>query len=74
MTDTVCMLPWCNRAKDHNDAMCRWHWGRLPSDLVEAYWDTKPYSNERRGMLLKVFRWAFANRGRMDIEAVKADV
>jgi len=69
--DTVCMLPGCTAAKDEDWAMCQRHWGRLPSDLVEAYWDTKPHSNERRGMLLKVFRWALANRGRMEIEVVK---
>ena len=66
----VCMLPGCSTAKDEDFAMCFWHWGRLPSDLVEAYWDTKPYSNERRGMLLEVFRWALKNREHMCLPEV----
>lgn len=67
----VCMLPWCSDAKQPDDALCKTHWNRLPKDLVAEYWATDPYSDARRGMLLKVFRYAFANKGRMNMEVVK---
>lgn len=55
-----CMVPKCpnGRAEDH--VACADHWAMIPEDERRAYWATKPYSDERRGALLRVLRFMFA--------------
>ena len=59
---TMCMLPGCTNSKSPDHAMCGTHWGRLPADVREAFWATRPHSNERRYQLMQVFRFALRNK------------
>lgn len=52
-----CLLPTCREARRQGDAFCIEHWNSVPQAMRNAFWDTRPHSNERRGELLKIVRW-----------------
>lgn len=53
-----CPIPTCSNTRARGNAMCTSCWLDIPKPVRDAYWATKPHSDERRAALLEIYRTA----------------